>query len=77
MCFLLNYPDFLRTNGTIPVFHFVHYDMKNKVIWGQFHQFSTHSFYVCKLREQLFCAYVLGLYFTAARLLAQKLHVEC
>jgi hypothetical protein len=25
-------------------------------IWGQFHQRSTHSFYVCKLRAQLFCA---------------------
>ncbi len=44
--------------------------------WGQFHQHSTHSFYVRKLRAQLFCAYVLGLYFTGARLLAQKLCVE-
>jgi hypothetical protein len=38
--------------------------------WGQFHQRSMCSFYVCKLRAQLFCAYVLGLYFTGARLLA-------
>jgi hypothetical protein len=44
-------------------------------IWGQFHQRSKHSFYVRKLRAQLFCAYVLGLYFTGARLLAQKLCV--
>ncbi len=34
------------------------------------------SFYVRKLQAQLFCAYILGLYFTGARLLAQKLHVE-
>ncbi len=27
----------------------------------------------CKLRAQLFCAYILGLYLTGARLLAQKL----
>ncbi len=46
-------------------------------IRGQFHQSSTCSFYVCKLRIKLFCAYVLGLYFTGARLLAQKLGVEC
>jgi hypothetical protein len=44
--------------------------------WGQFHQRSTHSFYVCKLCAQLFCAYVLGLYFTGASLLVQKLCVE-
>ncbi len=43
---------------------------------GQFHQCSTCSFYVCMLRAQLFCAYVLGLYFTGARLLAQKSHLE-
>ncbi len=44
---------------------------------GQFHQRSTRSFYVCKFQMQLFCAYVLGLYFTGERLLGQKLHVEC
>jgi hypothetical protein len=44
--------------------------------WGQFHQRSTHSFYGHKLRAELFCAYVLGLYFTGARLLVQKLRVE-
>ncbi len=43
---------------------------------AQFHQHSTHSFYVSKLGAQLFCAYILGLYFTGARLLAQKLHLE-
>jgi hypothetical protein len=37
---------------------------------SQFHQRSTRSFYVRKLRAQLFCAYVLGLYFMGARLLA-------
>ncbi len=42
----------------------------------QFHQRSTLSFYVRKLRTQLFCAYVLGLYFTGAKLLEQKLSVE-
>ncbi len=42
----------------------------------QFHQCSTHSFYVRKLCMQLFCDYVLGFYFTGARLLAQKLSVE-
>ncbi len=44
--------------------------------WRQFHQRSTYSFYICKFNAQLFCAYVLGLYFIAARLLAQKLCVE-
>ncbi len=43
---------------------------------GQFHQRSMRSFYVCKLRPQLFCAYVLGLYFTGVSLPAQKLCVE-
>ncbi len=45
--------------------------------WGQFHQRSTRRFYVRKLRMQPFCAYILGLYFTGTRLLAQKLPVEC
>ncbi len=49
----------------------------NEKIWGQFHQHSMCSFYVPKFRSQLFCAYVLCLYFTGARLLAQKLCVEC
>ncbi len=44
---------------------------------AQFHQRSTCSFYVRKLRVQLFWAYILGLYFTGYRLLAQKLRVEC
>jgi hypothetical protein len=43
---------------------------------GQFHQRSTCSFYVNKLRPQLFCAYVLGLYFTGVSLPVQKLCVE-
>ncbi len=46
-------------------------------ICGQFHPCSTRSFYVRKLRAQLFCACVLGLYFIGARLLAQKLRAEC
>ncbi len=46
------------------------------VSWGQFHQCSMRSFYICKFCEQLFCAYVLGLYLTGARLLEQKLRVE-
>jgi hypothetical protein len=45
--------------------------------WGQFHQHSTCSFYVRKLRAQLFYAYVLDLYFTGVSLPAQKLRVEC
>jgi hypothetical protein len=49
----------------------------SKVALDQFHQRSTCSFYVRKLRAVLFCAYVLGLYFTGARLLAQKLRVKC
>jgi hypothetical protein len=44
---------------------------------GQFHQRYTRSFYVRKLRAQLFCAYILGLYFTGVSLPAQKLRVEC
>jgi hypothetical protein len=43
---------------------------------GQFHQRSTHSFYVHMLHAQLFCANALHLYFTGTRLLAQKLRVE-
>jgi hypothetical protein len=43
---------------------------------GQFHQSSIHSFYVCKLPAQLFCAYVLGLYFTGVSLPAQRLSIE-
>jgi hypothetical protein len=46
-------------------------------IRGQFHQHSTRSFYVRNLCTQLFCTYVLGLYFTGVSLLAQKLCVEC
>jgi hypothetical protein len=34
------------------------------------------SFYMRKLRVQLFCAYISGLYFTGVRLLAQKLRIE-
>ncbi len=34
------------------------------------------SFYVCKFQALLFCAYVLGLYFTGISLPAQKLRVE-
>jgi len=49
----------------------------NEVFKGQFHQHSTLSFNVCKLRAQLLCAYVLGLYFTGVSLPAQKLHIEC
>ncbi len=45
-------------------------------IRGQFHQRSTRNFYVRKLRTQLFCAYILGLYFTGVSLPAQKLRVE-
>ncbi len=44
--------------------------------WAQFHQPSTSSFYVRKLCAQVFCAYVIGLYFTDTRLLAQKLCLE-
>jgi hypothetical protein len=43
---------------------------------GQFHQYSTCSFYIRKLLAQLFCAYVLGLYFTGVSLPAQKMWVE-
>ncbi len=45
--------------------------------WDQFHQRSTPSFYVRKFHAQLSCAYVLGLFFTGARLLVPKLCVEC
>ncbi len=45
-------------------------------IRGQFHQHSTRSFYIRKLRAQLFCTYILGLYFTGVSLPAQKLRVE-
>jgi hypothetical protein len=47
-----------------------------KMLMAQFYQHSTSSFYVLKLRVQLFCAYILGLYLSGARLLAQKLRVE-
>ncbi len=45
-------------------------------IRSQFHQRSMHSFYVRKLWAQLFCANLLGLYFTGARLGVQKLWEE-
>jgi hypothetical protein len=45
-------------------------------IRGQFHQRYSRSFYVRKLRTQLFCAYILGLYFTGVSLPAQKLRIE-
>ncbi len=48
----------------------------NLMTRGHFHQSSMHSFYARKLRAQSFCAYILGLYFTGARLLGQKLRVE-
>jgi hypothetical protein len=34
---------------------------------AQFHQRSMCSFYVCTLRSQLFCTFILGLYFTGAK----------
>jgi hypothetical protein len=43
---------------------------------GQFHQCSTCSFYVRKFCAQLFCAYILGLYFTGARLLMHRMLVK-
>jgi len=55
---------------------FTHEQERRRDTRGQFHQRSTCSFYICKFRTQLFCAYVLGLYFTVVRLLVQKLPVE-
>jgi hypothetical protein len=55
---------------------FSYHPMGRYLTRGQFHQRSTCIFYVRKLQAQLFCAYVLGLYFTGARLLEQKLRVE-
>jgi hypothetical protein len=43
---------------------------------AQFHQCSMYSYYTHKFCAQLFCAYILGLHFTGARLLAQKLGIE-
>ncbi len=51
-------------------------NLSRPVAGSQFHQHSMCSFYVRKLHAQLFCACSLGLYFTGARLLAQKLQVE-
>jgi hypothetical protein len=39
-------------------------------IKSQFHQRYTRSFYVRKLRAQLFCAYILALYSIGVRLMA-------
>ncbi len=50
--------------------------VKEREVRGQFHQHSTRSFYVRKLPVQLFCAYILGLYFTGISLPAQKLRIE-
>ncbi len=41
--------------------------------WGQFHHYSTCSFYIGKLRTQLFCAYIFGLYFTGAKAAHRRL----
>ncbi len=49
---------------------------KIEVTRGQFHQRSTHSFYVRKLCAQLFCAYIFSLYFTSVSLMAQKLRIK-
>jgi hypothetical protein len=46
-----------------------------EVIRGLFHQRSMLSFYTRKLQAQVFCALVLGLYITGAKLLAQKLRI--
>jgi hypothetical protein len=35
-----------------------------KEIKCQFHQRSTRRFYICKMWAHLFCAYILGFYFT-------------
>ena len=43
----------------------------------QFHQHFTSSFFIQKLFEQLFCTYILGLYFLGTRKLALKLLVKC
>ncbi len=40
---------------------------------GQFHQHFTRSFCTRKFREQLFCTYILDLYFFDARILVQTL----
>ncbi len=45
-------------------------------IKSQFHQRSMCSFYVRKLCTRIFCAYILGLYSTGTKLLAQKMRVE-
>ncbi len=52
------------------------FEVKISEIRGQLHQHSMRSFYVRKLSVQLFCAYILGLYFTGVSLPAQKLNVE-
>jgi hypothetical protein len=51
-------------------------DIQNHLTWGQFHKHCMHSFYVSKLHMQLFCVYVLGLYFSGVSLPVQKLRVE-
>ncbi len=56
----------------------IRYEKKyGRVTRGQFHQQSMCSFWVRKFHAQLFWANILGLYFTAARLLVQKLCIEC
>ena len=50
---------------------------KNRQARGQFHQHSTSSFFVWKFLEQLFCTYIVGLYFFGVRKLGQKLCIKC
>ena len=45
--------------------YFILYRILNKLTWGQFHQLFMSSFFKWKSFEQLFCTYLLGLYFLA------------
>ncbi len=43
----------------------------------QFHQHFARGFFLRKFRAQLFCTYILGLYFFSTRLPAQKMLFYC
>ncbi len=62
--------DRIKPSAWIKKRKFSRYLCENRNNWGQFHQRCTSSFYVHKLRTQLFCAYILALYSTGVRLLA-------
>ncbi len=52
-------------------------DNSHDITCGQFHQHFIHGFFVRKCLEQIFCTYILGLYFFGKKVAAPKLLLKC